>query len=676
MPARQMPNRIWWSITATVVFAAMVAWVVPGAIAQQPNFVIFFPDQLRAREVGAYNNPTISSPQSTPTMDTLASSGIRFEYAVPGLPVCTPSRATLMTGKMPFSVRSDTDGNDWMVNNKILMHPDEITVAEQLHDLGYVSGYVGKWHLDDSSNYSWIPPERRQGFDWFAGFNSYGKLTQAKYYDNAGNDIQDFSKWLPDLMNEQAIDFINIYHDQPFFLIVSLGPPHAPGGESWREEHVISATVFTPDRMYLWDTLFGNATVTLPPNVPGAPDPSYPDPHPDPKRQLREYHAMCKGIDDCLGDILSTLSTHGIEDNTIIMISSDHGSQMGSHCDPTAAEATVGWEKNEIYEESIHVPLIVYDPRQLVPPAVIGDPVHLMDLMPTVVELAGGTPSATVQGRSFAPLVTGQGTYSPRDAVMVQYRGTTFAGTGYGWTRAMHARISGQKWKYAVADISGTPQGIALFDLDADPYEQTNRIGQPAYATVQGQLHSRIMTEMQQLLDPLVVPPASRIELDVNSIEVRAAKNYNPPNGSFMVTNTYVGDLNYTITGSEPWLSANPSSGIVLKDEDAIITVQYSTASLGKGDYSATISVQDPNALNSPQEVAVNLNVFIPGDLNLDDDVDQEDFGKFQACFSGTGVAFAEGCGQSDFDFDNDVDLSDFNMLQSCMSGPNQPPGC
>ncbi|UCD30179.1 MAG: sulfatase-like hydrolase/transferase, partial [Planctomycetota bacterium] len=103
---------------------------------ERPNFILFYLDQLRAQSVGSYGD----SLAQTPNMDSLAADGVRFNYCFPGLPSCTPARACVLTGRMPFAVRSTTTGQDWMVINSIEMDTNEITIAEELNPLGYSCG--------------------------------------------------------------------------------------------------------------------------------------------------------------------------------------------------------------------------------------------------------------------------------------------------------------------------------------------------------------------------------------------------------------------------------------------------------------------------------------------------------------------------------------------------------
>jgi hypothetical protein len=147
------------------------------------------------------------------------------------------------------------------------------------------------------------------------------------------------------------------------------------------------------------------------------------------------------------------------------------------------------------------------------------------------------------------------------------------------------------------------------------------------------------------------------------------------PNDTFTVANTGSDTLNYTISDNGSWLSESPDSGSSTGEEDTI-NIIYGTSGLTVGDYSAVIEVEDANAHNSPQTIAVDIHVYIPGDFDEDGDVDMEDFGYFQACFSGSGNPYSYGCADASLDFDLDVDSTDFNIFAGCLGGANQPPGC
>jgi hypothetical protein len=144
---------------------------------------------------------------------------------------------------------------------------------------------------------------------------------------------------------------------------------------------------------------------------------------------------------------------------------------------------------------------------------------------------------------------------------------------------------------------------------------------------------------------------------------------------SFTVINMGSGPLNYTITTDVPWVSVTPSTGKSTGETDTV-AVTYNTAGLSRGHHSGAIRVTDATASNSPQAIAVDVEVIAFGDFDSDGDVDQEDFGRFQACLNEPGIHYAEGCQAGDANADGAVDVTDFTAFLNCMSGPDQPPGC
>jgi hypothetical protein len=153
-------------------------------------------------------------------------------------------------------------------------------------------------------------------------------------------------------------------------------------------------------------------------------------------------------------------------------------------------------------------------------------------------------------------------------------------------------------------------------------------------------------------------------------------------NDTFTVQNTggTGSTLNYTITDNASWLAVNPPTGSSTGESDALAVI-YSVSSLSTGNYSATLTITDAGATNSPQIITVNVVVeppAIPGDFDLDGDVDQVNFGHFQVCSTGAGFPPVPACGDADLDGDDDVDSSDFAIFLACVSGPGMPgnPNC
>jgi hypothetical protein len=166
------------------------------------------------------------------------------------------------------------------------------------------------------------------------------------------------------------------------------------------------------------------------------------------------------------------------------------------------------------------------------------------------------------------------------------------------------------------------------------------------------------------------------INLNPATIDVTTSRNSSPPNDNFTVTNTGEGMLTYEIADNAGWLDVSPYTGSSTGESDTI-TISYDVTGMELGDHSATVSVISGNAANSPQQVDINLHIVIYGDFEpADGDVDLEDFGHLQECYSGDGQLYETGCSDADFDADGDVDLNDFGKFYPCMNGANNPPAC
>jgi len=165
------------------------------------------------------------------------------------------------------------------------------------------------------------------------------------------------------------------------------------------------------------------------------------------------------------------------------------------------------------------------------------------------------------------------------------------------------------------------------------------------------------------------------IQLSTHTLQPQQVQCNQPADQSFNITNGDLGTLNYTITPSQPWVHVAPDEGTLESGQTDTIAVQYDVASLTAGSHAAQIVVADPNANNSPQIINISLNVvspLVPGDFDNDCDVDQEDFGHFQACMTGPGIEVTDPqCLDAKLDADTDVDADDFGMFQACLSGAN-----
>ena len=373
---------------------AVTAWAGP------PNVVFFLADDLGWRDLGCYG----SQFYETPNIDSLAESGARFTQAYAACPVCSPTRASILTGKYPVRMRitdyiSPAGGNQpesWRRNTKMLpahyedrMPLGETTLAEALAENGYATFFAGKWHLGPKGFW----PED-QGFDInIGGFEHGGPWGGDNYFSPYGNpNIKDgpAGEHLPDRLARETSKFIENHRDKPFLAYLSFYSVHTP-----------LMTTDELERKYAAKA--GRLTFSGPRFIrEGLRD----------TRQVQDhavYAGMVEALDTAVGKVLHALESNGLESKTIIVFMSDNGGLSTSEGSPTAnlpLRAGKGW----LYEGGIREPMIIRAPGVTSAGSVIHFPVTSTDFYPTLLELAGlrKRPRQHVDGRSLVPLLGGQ----------------------------------------------------------------------------------------------------------------------------------------------------------------------------------------------------------------------------------------------------------------------------
>jgi len=293
-----------------------------AAFLQKPNIVFILTDQWRASAFGYTGDPNVQ----TPKIDKLAAQSLRFPNAVSVSPVCTPYRATLMTGRFPT-----TTG---MFLNDLYLPESELCMGEIFKSQGYDTAYIGKWHLDGHGREAYIPPSRRQGFDYWKAAECTHQYLKSHYYSGDSPEMKFWEGYDAYAQTKDAQSYIRdcANSEKPFLLFVSFGPPHfphqtAPAGLK---------KLYPPENL----KLFPNVP---PRRVAGA------------RHELVGYYAHCTALDQCVGDLLSTIEETGLDKSTIIVFTSDHGEMMGAQdINPT--------QKQWPFDESAHIPLLLRYP--------------------------------------------------------------------------------------------------------------------------------------------------------------------------------------------------------------------------------------------------------------------------------------------------------------------------
>lgn len=347
------------------------------------NLLYVFADQWRYHAVGAANEDKVF----TPNMDSFVAKSVCCTNAISTYPLCSPHRAALLTGKYPLSCGFWTNSKTGLDISPCLAS-QETLISDVLKKQNYRTAYIGKWHLDSSDlNYSdkpdsgctgwdaYTPPgERRHGFDFWYSYGAMDNHLSPHYWNTEGKKIT-VEKWSPEHETDVLLDYLqNQASDKPFCAYVSWNPPHSPYDE-------------VPQK-YLAQY---EGKLSFRPNVPE-------DMRSSEKfqQEFREYFAAVSGLDEQFGRIIEYLKNNDLYDNTIIVLSSDHGDCMGSH-------GLYG--KNVWYEESIRIPLYMGGAELM--PAVCDSFVESCDHMPTLLELLDVPIPDTVEGISYAKAICG-----------------------------------------------------------------------------------------------------------------------------------------------------------------------------------------------------------------------------------------------------------------------------
>lgn len=399
----------------------------------QPNVLLVFGDQWRQQAFGYTGNVCVQ----TPNIDRLASQSLNLTHAVSGCSVCCPARGSLLTGQYPL-----THG---VFVNDVHLDDETPTVAKAFKGAGYDTAYVGKWHVDGNGRSSYIPPERRKGFDYWKVLECTHNYNESYYY---AGDSDEKLKWDGYDAIEQTKDvqgyIQNHSQDNPFFMVLSWGPPHAPY-ETAPEKY---RAMYQPE------------DVTLRANVPESKAE-------EARKWIAGYYAHCTALDDCVGDLLKTLDEKGIADNTIVLFFSDHGDMLGSQDSA---------KKQQPWEESIRIPYLVRWPEKF---GTVGQEldarIDIPDMMPTLLGLCGVAIPNTVQGLDFSAYLAGGD--DPSDGAALLQCPHPFGQ----WPRQVGGReyrgLRTDRYTY-VRSLDGP---WLLFDNETDPYQFNNLIDDVAH---------------------------------------------------------------------------------------------------------------------------------------------------------------------------------------------------
>ena len=449
-----------------------------------PNLLWICTDQQRYDTIHTLNNPHIH----TPNIDRLVSEGVAFTHAFCQSPICTPSRASFLTGMYPGSVHGCMNGNDRWSENAPL-------VTKLLKDAGYTCGLSGKLHLAGAQGR--VEPRPQDDgysvFHWSHGAHDWWEPGEHEYADwlrDQGYILGDMLKQpeqIPPQLHQttwcadRAIDFIEAQAGGQWLFSVNFFDPHPPFDppQEYFDRYDMNAL---PGPLFREGDLEAQARLT---GIDFQNKPRRPEEF-DAQRIKAAYYGMIELIDDNVGRLLDALERTGQRKNTLIIFMSDHGETLGDH--GLVAKGC------RFYEGLVRVPLIVSWPGQFAPGRVSDALVELIDVAPTLLDVVGLPKPERMQGRSLLPMLKGE-TDTHREFVRCEYYRALSPAAQAHFVGSYATMLRDRRYK--LVNYHGHAMG-ELFDLDTDPGEFDNLWDDPAYTAIKLRL-------MQQSFDALAL---------------------------------------------------------------------------------------------------------------------------------------------------------------------------
>ncbi len=432
-----------------------------------PNIVVILTDDQGPWAMGCAGNPEIQ----TPNLDRLAASGIRFENFFCVSPVCSPARASLLTGRIP----SQHGIHDWLLgglgkDDAVDYLGGQTAYTEILAGHGYACGFSGKWHLGCSA----FP---QKGFTrWYAHQCGGGPYYNAPVYHDGEPTTE--PRYITDVITDRALDHLDAFAHgpAPFYLSVHYTAPHSP----WIDNHPEEIVSLYDDCPF--------ESCPVEPEHPWALRNSVPDRVRELRREhLKGYFAVVTAMDANVGRILDRIEALGLRDSTLVFFTSDNGYNCGHHGVWGKGNGTYPLN---MYDSSVKVPTLLAHPGAIAGGQVCEALLSHYDFMPTLLDYAGlPNPEAErLPGRSFAALLRGEPMREREDVVVYDE---------YGPVRMIRSR----QWKY----VHRYPYGPhELYDLVNDPGERVNRIEDASAHEILVELKSRLDNWFAAYVDPRV----------------------------------------------------------------------------------------------------------------------------------------------------------------------------
>ncbi|MAG37606.1 MAG: hypothetical protein CL878_15335 [Dehalococcoidia bacterium] len=466
------------------------------------NVLLLWTDQQRADTVGPGKDPKLEMPN----LDQLVATGAHFQHAYCAQPVCSPARATVLTGVYPH-----THG---VVDNNIVPDPDIPMITELLQPVGYATGYNGKWHLGNEhraqrgfndwvSTEGYVRSHEKEGYSSHHQFlvsrgqtppdrNSSGEMTFSRF--TAAGLPEEVGK--PAFQTQEAIRFLETHRDEPFFLSVNFLEPHSPFDGPLNG-------YYRPEDMTLPDTWYTEMEESVPLRFRRLRDAYAGDYMTSHSHWVKSndkwgwkdlkarYWGLCTLVDRYFGRILTRLEELGLAEDTIVVHTSDHGHMMGEHR---------LLNKSVQYDQSAQIPFVIRVPG--LAPQQLATPVGHVDLVPTLLDLLDQPLPDHLQGNSLVPLLQNGDSAPDEGQTVIEWNGglrdDALGNGGPAEVRTVRRGF----WKLSI-HASGEHE---LYDLQEDPAEQHNAFADPGNETVIRDLYERLRQWQRETDDSLELP--------------------------------------------------------------------------------------------------------------------------------------------------------------------------
>ncbi|MBI4193935.1 MAG: sulfatase-like hydrolase/transferase [Betaproteobacteria bacterium] len=451
-------------------------------MARKPNLLVILIDDLRFDEFGAGGHPYMK----TPHIDRIACEGATFERAFHTTPICSPNRASILTGQ--YASRHgiiDKVARDAASHRLPNYHLE-------LKRLGYETAHIGKWHMGNDG-------EPRPGYDFWVAYDGHGRLNDPRLNEN-GRYVQR-SGYITDIMNEMAVDFVARKHEKPWALFFAHKAVHPDAEQAADGTFSMDGYRVAGRHKDLYrDSVFPKKPNMMTPEEVIRIKPAWAEAfelkkseksralldaiHSGEQEEIRLRARMMAAVDEGVGMLFDALERTRQLDNTFILFLGDNGYFFGEH--------GLGPERRFAYEEGIRTPFIARYPKKIKAGVRYRNLVICQDIAPTLIELAGGRPGPQVQGRSLLPLLAGKRA-GWRRSFLVEY----WAENAMPWLVGMtYKAVRTDRYKYIRWVNRGRDGELdELYDLEQDPYEVANVIRRPVYRAVR----ERLKRELRRL---------------------------------------------------------------------------------------------------------------------------------------------------------------------------------